>query len=56
MTKEEFDVMRLMVMLNAGYAYDKLPEEDKILLYDLLVEFAKETDEVANNDDSTGNS
>lgn len=55
MTKEEFDIMRLMVMLNAGYAYDKLPEEDRILLYNLMVELAKETDEVANND-STGNS
>lgn len=54
MTKEEFDIMRLMVMLNAGYAYDKLPEEDRILLYDLMVEFTKEPDEVSNND-STGN-
>lgn len=53
MTKNEFDVMRLMVMLNAGYAYDRLPDEDRELLFSLMVELAEQNNKKENdkNDD-----
>ena len=54
MTKDEFDVMRLMVMLNAGYAYDRLPDDDRQLLFALMIELAKQENmkkENGKNDD-----
>lgn len=53
MTTDEFDTMRLMVMLNAGYAYDRLPDEDRELLFALMVELAEQNSKKENdkNDD-----
>ena len=54
MTENEFDVMRLMVMLNAGYAYDRLPDDDRQLLFALMIELAKQENmkkENGKNDD-----
>jgi len=51
MTKNEFDVMRLMVMLNAGYAYDRLPDDDRELLFALMIELAEQTEQKIKEND-----